>query len=234
MLSNLVSNTGIPGLSGYGLIAMICGLVLVEELGVPLVFAPGDLLLVVAGVAISTSDLNPLIVVSTISLSVLGGALAGRELFERIGLATVFRFARVLHLSGHLDTLAAKLRRHGAAAVFAGRLVPGLRAHTTEVSGLIRMPRSRFLAGLVPAVGVYEFVFIGLGAWVGPTAWSAVEQFAPMWLPALIALGAVVVSVLVGRALARLLVRGQARTQTVAITSPMTTRAVHKRTLGGS
>lgn len=187
------------GLSGYALVALVCGLLLVEELGVPLFFAPGDLLLVMAGMEISTADLNPLLVVAATVCSVIVGAIAGRELFDRLGASAVSRIATFLHLSGRLERLAVRLRSGGPTAVFLGRITPGLRVHTTEAAGLARMRRSAFLAGLVPAVAVYEAVFVGLGIWLGPAAWPAIQAYTPKPVPLFVLLGAVAVSALTGR-----------------------------------
>jgi membrane-associated protein len=192
---------GLLGLSGYALIVLLCGLLVVEELGVPLPFLPGDLMLVLAGISIATGHLNPSLVMAATYISVLAGALAGREIFERLGMAALTRLTKLLHVSEQFDSLAARLRRYGAPGVFIGRITPGLRVHTTEVSGLIRMPRFTFLLGLGPAVAVYEAVFLGLGAWLGPTAWATIHHYAPAPGDVLLMLITIVGWVFAGRAL---------------------------------
>ena len=192
---------GLLGHSGYGLIALLCGLLVVEELGVPLPFLPGDLMLVLAGISIATGHLNPFLVMTATYISVLAGALAGREIFECLGMAALTRVTKLLHVSEQVDSLAARLRRYGAPGVFIGRITPGLRVHTTEVSGLIRMPRFPFLLGLGPAVAVYEAVFLGLGAWLGPTAWATIHYYAPAPGDVLLMLITIVGWVFAGRAL---------------------------------
>lgn len=164
------------GLSGYALVAVLCCLLIIEEVGIPLPVFPGDFLLALAGISIGTGHLNPLLVMAATYISVLVGAVAGRELFERLGMKALSRITRVLHVSDRVDRLAAGLRRCGAPAVFIGRITPGLRVHTNEVSGLIKMPRSKFVVGLAPAVAVYEAVFLGAGAWLGPTALATVHR----------------------------------------------------------
>jgi hypothetical protein len=47
------------------------------------------------------------------------------------------------------------------------------------VCGLLDVPRPTFLKGLLPGVALYEGVFLGIGLWLGPTAWSTVERYAP-------------------------------------------------------
>ena len=170
---------GLLGVSGYALVAVLCGLITLEELGIPMPFAPGDFLLVLVGVTIAAAHVNPLVVVAVTYASALLGAIGGRELFERIGIAALPRVAALVHAGGRVDDLAARLRRRGSTGVFLGRITPGLRVVTTYVCGLVRMPRGTFVAGLAPGVAVYQGVFIGLGAWLGPTAWVTIEHYGP-------------------------------------------------------
>jgi len=52
--------TSIGSLSGDLLIVVIAGLVFVEETGIPIPFAPGDLLLIIAGIQFALLVLRPL------------------------------------------------------------------------------------------------------------------------------------------------------------------------------
>jgi membrane protein DedA with SNARE-associated domain len=195
--------TALIGGSGYLPIAVICCLIMLEELGVPMPFAPGDLLLVVAGVGIATGHLNPLLVVAATYVSALLGAIVGREVFERIGTATLPRIASLLHAGKRVEDLTARLQRGGAAAVFVGRITPGLRIVTTYVSGLVGMPRRTFIKGLAPGIAVYQAVFVGLGFWLGPAALKTIEQHAPKPGQLIVFAALVTVSMLVARAVAK-------------------------------
>src|SRR5258708_38643130 len=170
---------GLFGVSGYALVAVLCGLIALEELGIPMPFAPGDFLLVLVGVSIATAHVNPLVVIAVTYAWALLGAVGGRELFERIGIVALPRVAALIPVGGRVDEMSARLRRRGSTGVFLGRITPGLRVVTTYVCGLVRMPRRTFVAGLAPGVAVYQGVFIGLGAWLGPTAWVTIERYAP-------------------------------------------------------
>jgi len=171
--------TGLLGVSGYALVAVVCGLIVLEELGIPMPFAPGDFLLLLIGVTIATAHLNPLVVVVATYACALLGAMVGREIFERIGSAALPRIAAFVHARKQVDDLAAKLRNGGSPAVFVGRITPDMRINTNYISGLVALPRRTFLIGLAPAVALYEAVFIGLGAWLGPSAWVTIEHYAP-------------------------------------------------------
>lgn len=208
--------TWVLGLSGYALVVAICGLILLEELGVPMPFAPGDLLLFIAGASIATAHVNPIVMVAAAYVSAVVGAYCGRELFSRIGSTTLPRIAALLHAGERVDRLTAKLRGGGSTAVFLGRVTPGMRIYTTELSGLIAMPRRTFLIGLAPAVALYEAVFIGLGAWLGRSAWATVEQYQSKPGVLLAVLAGLVFAVL-GLALAKNLRGRPARTGIPAI-----------------
>lgn len=165
--------------SGYPLIAVVCCLIVLEELGIPMPVFPGDLMLVLAGVAVVTSHLNPFVVPAATYAAAVAGALGGREIGEQLGRKGVARIARLLHAGDHVDRLSAKLRRGGSLAVFLGRLTPGVRIVTNQASGLVGMPRRTFAMGLAPAVAVYQAVFMGLGAWLGKPAWDTIRRYEP-------------------------------------------------------
>jgi energy-coupling factor transport system substrate-specific component len=150
-------------LEGLTLIALICGLLSVEELGLPLPFAPGDLLLALAGIAIAAGRVDPLTMVGAALVSIVVGAMLGRELFSLLGWHRVLRVADRFHARAPLERASQMLQRNGWRAVFTARLIPGLRVHTTQVAGLTGMRRLTFLAGLVPSVVVYVGAFMGLG-----------------------------------------------------------------------
>lgn len=171
--------TTLLGLSGYPLIGVICGLVLVEELGIPMPMAPGDLLLVLTGVSIATGRVNPFAVVTAVYVSALLGAIGGRELCARIGSTALPRIARLLHAGDRVEALTAKLRRGGSATVFVGRITPGMRVYTTQLSGLVGIPRRTFLIGLAPGTALYDAVFISLGAWLGLGVLTTIKHYMP-------------------------------------------------------
>jgi membrane protein DedA with SNARE-associated domain len=171
--------TELFGLTGYAMVALICGLIVLEELGIPLPVAPGDGLLLLAGASIATSHVNPMICVAATYVSAVVGAVCGREAFERLGSAALPRITAMLHTGDRVDRLTARLRRGGSTAVFLGRITPGLRIVTTYVAGLTAMPRRTFFIGLVPGVAAYQAVFLSLGFWLGPTALKTIEHHAP-------------------------------------------------------
>src|SRR3979411_1431058 len=87
----------IQGLEGPGLVAGICGLLFIEECGVPLPFAPGDLMLAIAGIAIAGGRVNAVLMVTAAFAATTVGAVLGREISALVGwdrLMTVARWGR--------------------------------------------------------------------------------------------------------------------------------------------
>lgn len=164
--------TSIASLSGDLLILVIAGLVFIEESGIPVPFAPGDLLLMIAGIAIASDTVDPAPMVGALVFATIVGAMVGREVFAAVGRPALMRAADALRFRPALERATHLLRRGGAPAVFAGRLIPGLRIHTTQVAGVSNMPRRTFALGLIPSVFVYIAIFVGLGALVGQPALS--------------------------------------------------------------
>ena len=157
----------VQGLQGPALIAVICGFLFVEEVGVPLLFAPGDLVLAIGGIAIAGGRVNAAALVGALAVTIVAGGIMGREIFALLGWHRLMRVAEPLHARGALERASGLLQRGGWRAVFTARLIPGLRVHTTQVAGVSRMPRLTYIAGLLPATVVYIGAFVGLGAAVG-------------------------------------------------------------------
>src|SRR5438876_6158121 len=139
----------------------------IEETGVPLPFAPGDLVLAIGGIAVAGGRVNPVLLVVAVSISITVGAIIGRAVAELLGWDRLMRIAQPLHARGALERAAGLLQRGGWRTVFTARLIPGLRVYTTQVAGVSRVPFRTFVAGLLPANAVYIAAFVGLGAAFG-------------------------------------------------------------------
>src|SRR2546421_7206609 len=157
----------VQGLQGPGLIAVICALLFVEEVGVPLPFAPGDIVLAIGGIAIAGGRASAAALVGAVAVASVGGAILGREIFALLGWQRLMIVAEPLHARKPLERAAGLLERGGWRTVFTARLIPGLRVHTTQVAGVSRISRLTFTAGRLPASAVYLAAFIGLGAAIG-------------------------------------------------------------------
>ncbi|HET9848608.1 MAG TPA: DUF4013 domain-containing protein [Candidatus Dormibacteraeota bacterium] len=188
------------GLQGPTLIAVICALIFVEELGVPLPFAPGDIVLAIAGIAIAGGRVDAAALVVSIAVVSVSGAMLGREIAALIGWQRLMRIAEPLHFRGPLERASGLLRRGGSRAVFTARLIPGLRVYTTQVAGVSDIPRSTFIGGLLPATVVYVAAFVGLGAAVGRPVLALIHEAERQLLLAAGLILAVVIVLLLTRA----------------------------------
>jgi energy-coupling factor transport system substrate-specific component len=193
----------VQGLQGLTLIVIVSGLLFVEELGVPLPFAPGDLLLAIAGIAIASGQVNPVLAVALVYSAIAAGAIIGRELFSLLGWERLIRVARPLSAHGALERAAELMRRSGWRAVFTARLIPGLRVHTTQVAGVSHMSRRHFVTGLLPAAAVYVAAFVGLGAAFGRPILQLIHETENQLVTLVLALAVPVVLALLLRAPAR-------------------------------
>ena len=180
----LVMNGILGGLDPVVVVLAISGLLFIEECGLPLPFAPGDLVLMLGGIAIATQGVNPVLFVLAACLASVAGALIAREILNRARAPTLLKVAARLHVQGPIDRASRLLRRSGWLGVLVGRLIPGLRIHTSQVAGAIAMPRRTFLAGLLPAVAIYVGVFTGLGILIGPAAIAAIVKMSFALRPA--------------------------------------------------
>jgi membrane-associated protein len=158
------------GLEGPLAILALCGLLLVEEAGVPLPMFPGDGLLLAAGVMIAGGLLSPWLVLPLAYASVVAGALIGYAWSARVGRPGLVRLADRLHVRRHLDGASRRLRQSGPAGVVVGRLLPGTRVYTNLVAGSAGMPFRAYVAGLLPSSAAWLALFVGLGAAAGGTA----------------------------------------------------------------
>jgi energy-coupling factor transport system substrate-specific component len=208
----------VQGLEGTTLIVVICALMFIEETGVPLPFAPGDLVLAIAGIAIAGGRVNAALLVGAVAVSITVGAILGREAAELLGWERLMRVAEPLHARGALERAAGLLQRGGWRAVFTARLIPGLRVYTSQVAGVSRMPRLTFLSGLLPANVVYIAGFVGLGAAVGRPILALIHQAEHQLLLAILLLAVVVGGFLLTRAPAR---RTLASLQAAGWTGPL-------------
>src|SRR6202521_2283512 len=181
-------------LQGPTLIVVICVLMFIEEIGVPLPFAPGDLVLAIGGIAIAGGRVNPFMLVGAVSISITVGALIGREAARLLGWQRLMKVAEPLHARGPLERAAGLLQRGGWRAVFTARLIPGLRVYTTQVAGVSGVPLRTFIGGLLPANVVYIASFVGLGAAFGRPILALIHAAEQQLL---IALGVLVALVLV-------------------------------------
>jgi membrane protein DedA with SNARE-associated domain len=149
---------------------MVFVLVFIEEAGVPLPL-PGDLVMVVAGLRIADGRMSlPLTMLLLEGATLLGASLL-YWLAARGGRPLLQRYGRYIHLDHErLDKAEGWVRRHGALAVIAGRIIPGLRIPTAMAAGVFGIRYPVFISALACGSFIYIAFWVGVGYFFGPEA----------------------------------------------------------------
>jgi membrane-associated protein len=148
-------------------IAIVCALLFLEESGLPLPVAPGEAVLIGAGLLIAGGGAPFWLIAPLAYLAVICGVLTGYAWAHRIGPRRVHALAAWLHAGGPYDRAASRLRGATPLQIAASRLLPGLRVYTSLVAGAVGVNMGRFMAGVLPASALWVVAFIGLGFFVG-------------------------------------------------------------------
>lgn len=186
LLTTLVAETsGIPdsGLAGFvadimGSIGIVgVGLILAVETILP--FLPSEVALPLAGFSAERGDfgLVPVIVAATIGS--VGGALVLYWISLKFGLErTRAVLAKVPFVTERdIDKGVAWFARNDAAAVFLGRMVPGIRSLVSIPAGVERMALRRFLVYTTAGSLIWNVIWIVAGYQLGSN-WAKVETYA--------------------------------------------------------
>ncbi len=176
---------------GYVLLFVIF---LIEEAGIPIPI-PGDLLLLVAGSMIAQGILGFGPVFLLVGLATLIGTsllytlalLGGRPLLRRYG-----RWLRISEQ--HLERAEGRLNRRPLIGVAVMRLIPGLRIHSTMITGILAVPRPKATISFLLSGMIWSAAWLGAGIMLGPNVGRAVGTIRSIDGMALPALGAVAVS----------------------------------------
>jgi membrane-associated protein len=159
-------------------LAIICLLLYLEEAGLPLPIAPGEAVLLGAGLLIASGADPAWVVIPLAYASVLVGVFTAYWWAHLIGPERLEAIARRLHAAGPYERAAARLRAANLLQIAGSRLLPGLRVYTSLVAGAVGLERRRFLGGVLPASALWVLGFIGLGFFVGVPVERLMSRFA--------------------------------------------------------
>lgn len=185
-----------PEVSG---IAIACTLLFVEEAGLPLPVAPGEAVLIGAGLLVAGGTAPVWLIAPLAYLAVICGVLTGYTWAHRIGPERVHALAARLHAAGPYDRAAARLRAATPLQIAVSRLLPGLRVYTSLVAGAVSLNLGRFMTGVLPASALWVITFMGLGIFAGAPVERLLGRFEAYGLRAAVVLAVVVVWVLAAR-----------------------------------
>jgi membrane protein DedA with SNARE-associated domain len=151
-----------PTLDQYGYLA-VCGLVLIEDFGVPV---PGETVLILGAVYAGSGRLNIVLVALLGFLGAVIGDNIGFALGHFGGRRLVERYGRYIFLTpARLDKATDFFERHGGKIIIVARFVEGLRQANGIIAGTTGMHWARFLF----------FNAIGAALWV--TVWTSIGYF---------------------------------------------------------
>jgi membrane protein DedA with SNARE-associated domain len=148
-------------------VAIVCALLFLEEAGLPLPVAPGEAVLIGAGLLVASGAVPIWLMAPLAYLAVICGVLSGYTWAHRIGPKRLHALASRLHAGGPYDRAAARLRAASPLQIAASRLLPGLRVYTSLVAGAVGLNLRRFMTGVLPASALWVVTFMGLGLFVG-------------------------------------------------------------------
>ena len=156
----------LPVPSQIGYIAL-GGLILGESAGLPL---PGETALITAGGLVAAGHLSLPIVIVVAALAAITGDTIGYWLGRRGGRALLLRDGFGATHRRHAVRRADRFfARYGAATVFFGRWVPGVRVVAAVMAGAARMPWPRFALANATGAFAWAATVATLAMAVGPT-----------------------------------------------------------------
>jgi membrane protein DedA with SNARE-associated domain len=154
-------------LRGAPSLAIGCGLLFLEEAGLPIPVSPGEAVLIGCGLLIATGAVPFWVVIPATFASALAGCLVGYFWSSSLGRDRVKVVAARLGAAGAFERVAERLRESGLTPIAVSRLIPGLRVYTTLVAGAVGVGWRRFVVAVAPAIAVWDLTFTLLGVFVG-------------------------------------------------------------------
>jgi membrane protein DedA with SNARE-associated domain len=152
------------------------GLLTIEESGVPIP-VPGDMVMAYAGHRVSRGEMIWWEVLLCGVLATIVGSCILYNIGRRGGQPLLRKYGRYLHLTESRQArIEGWLGRFGGLAVFAGRLIPGMRCGSSFVAGTFGVPYPTFLIGTAASALVWWSLFLYLGATFGRLVVPVVEQ----------------------------------------------------------
>jgi membrane protein DedA with SNARE-associated domain len=152
--------------------AALFGLLTLEESGIPIP-VPGDMLMMYAGFRVHRGLMLWYEALLCGIIATIVGSFILYHLGRRGGRPLLLKYGPYLHLTVERQARIERwLGQHGGLAVFAGRLIPGMRCGSSFVAGTFCVPYPTFVIATAASATVWWSIFLYLGSqlarWVGP------------------------------------------------------------------
>jgi membrane protein DedA with SNARE-associated domain len=157
----------LAGLHGTLAAILICSLLLVDEAGIPLPIAPNEGLLLLSGVLVASGAFPLWVIFPAAFVAMSIGMLAGYGWARTVGQAGLRTIAERVRAAAVYDRAQARLQSASAWGIAGSRLVPGIRPYATLVSGAAEVSPATFLLGAIPALLLWEIIWILAGMLMG-------------------------------------------------------------------
>lgn len=162
----------------YGLAAIFI-IMFIKSIGVPIPI-PGDLIILTAAARVAQGKLVWWQVFLAIFIALVLGGLIQFVLARGPGRGLLYRFGRYIGLTPpRLDAAAEKVKKGGVLGISIAILVPGVRGAAVVASGLVDLPLSTFLSGLIIGSIFFLSLHFFLG-YIGGSALSIIGRVFPL------------------------------------------------------
>jgi membrane-associated protein len=157
----------LTGLHGIVAALLICSLLFTDEAGLPLPIAPSEGLLLLTGVLLASGAFPLWLIGPVVFLSMTVGMLTGYAWARTVGQGGLEAIAERVRAKALYQRAQRRLQTTNAWGIAVARMVPGLRQYATLISGAAEIDLRTFLLGALPALLLWEVVWVVTGMLVG-------------------------------------------------------------------
>lgn len=157
----------LQGLHGVVAAILISSLLFVDEAGLPLPIAPNEALLLLVGVLIAGGEFPLWVIFPVIFLAMAGGMIAGYGWARTIGQSGLQGLAERVRATAVYERAQVRLKSSSPWGIAVSRMVPGVRPYATLISGAAQVDIRTFLSGALPALLLWEIIWVLAGMLIG-------------------------------------------------------------------
>jgi membrane-associated protein len=155
---------------------LLCTLLFVDEVGVPLPFAPNEVLLLISGLLVASGVLVPSLFLPLAFLAMVAGMLTAFAWARTLGSNRLYDLAERIGAERPYERALHRVRSASVGGIALSRLLPGVRVYATLAGGASGIRFRRFLMGAIPALIVWVAALVLVGYLVGRPAASLISR----------------------------------------------------------